>query len=66
MSSLPEVEWVVAESQKEMMQDEEKIYAKVQHPEKWVSSWQKELTSLPEGEWAGAEFLVDAENEKNN
>ena len=42
------------------------LYAKMQHPEKWVSSWEEGLSSLAEGEWAGAEFLVDAENEKNN
>ena len=31
-----------------------KLYAKVQRPEKRASSWEKGLSSLPEGEWAGA------------
>ena len=32
-----------------------KLYAKVQRPEKRVSSWEEGLSSLPEGEWAAAE-----------
>ena len=32
-----------------------KLYAEVQRPEKRASSWEEELSSLPEGEWAGAE-----------
>ena len=29
-----------------------KVYAKVQTPEKWRSSWEEGWNSLPEGEWA--------------
>ena len=32
-----------------------KLYAKVRHPEKWTSSWEEDLSSLPGGEWVGAE-----------
>ena len=32
-----------------------KLYAKVQRPEKGTSSWEEGLSSLSEGEWAGAE-----------
>ena len=32
-----------------------KMYAEVQRPEKRASSWKEGLSSLPEGEWAGAE-----------
>ena len=32
-----------------------KLYAKAQHPEKWASSWEEGLSSLPESEWAAAE-----------
>ena len=32
-----------------------KLYAKVQRPENQASSWEEGLSSLPEGEWAGAE-----------
>ena len=32
-----------------------KLYAVVQRPEKRVSSWEEELSSLPEGEWTVAE-----------
>ena len=32
-----------------------KLYAKVQRPEKRVSSWEEGLSSLVEGEWAVAE-----------
>ena len=32
-----------------------KLYAKVQRPEKWASSWEEGLSSLLEGEWAVAE-----------
>ena len=32
-----------------------KMYAEVQRPEKRASSWEEGLSSLPEGEWAGAE-----------
>ena len=28
------------------------LYPKVQSPEKWASSWEEGLSSLPEGEWA--------------
>ena len=98
LSSLPEGEWAVAESQRGMTQDEVKncmprcnalkngyppekkswvlyrrmselllspkegwrrvkwkLYAKVERPEKPASSWEEGLSSLPEGEWAGAE-----------
>ena len=54
LSSLPEGEWAVAESQRGMTQDE-KFYAKVQRPEKRASSWEEGLSSLPKGEWAAAE-----------
>ena len=45
-----------------------KFYAKVQRPEKRASSWEEGLSSLPEGEWAGAESPKrdNAENEKND
>ena len=33
-----------------------KMYAEVQRPEKRASFWEEELNSLPEGEWAGADF----------
>ena len=33
-----------------------KLYAEVQRPEKWVSSSEEGLSSLPEGEWAVVEF----------
>ena len=95
ISSLPESDWAVAESQRRMTQNELKIvcqgatpwktgiflrgrgwalywrvselllspkegwgrmkwkvYAKVQRPEKWASSWEEGLSSLPEGEGA--------------
>ena len=55
LSSLPEGKWAVAESQRRMTQDEVKLNAKVQCPEKRVCSWEEELSSLPEGEWAVAE-----------
>ena len=32
-----------------------KMYADVQRPEERASSWEEGLSSLPEGEWAGAE-----------
>ena len=32
-----------------------RLYAKVQRPEKWASSWEEGLSSLPESEWAAAE-----------
>ena len=54
LSSLPQGEWAVAQSQRGMKQDE-KMYAEVQRPEKRVSSWEEGLSSLPEGEWAVAE-----------
>ena len=38
-----------------MTQDEVKLYAKVQRPEKQVSFWEEGWSSLPEGEWAVAE-----------
>ena len=31
------------------------LYAKVQRPEKWASSWEEGLSSLQEGDWAVAE-----------
>ena len=55
MSSLPEGEWAVAESQRGMMQGEVKLYAEVQLPEKRAYSWEEKLSSLPEGEGAVAE-----------
>ena len=27
----------------------------MQRPDKWASSWEEGLSSLPQGEWAGAE-----------
>ena len=32
-----------------------KLYAKVQRPEKWASSWEKGFSSLLQGEWSVAE-----------
>ena len=32
-----------------------KLYAEAQHPEKRASSWEEGLSTLLEGEWAGAE-----------
>ena len=31
------------------------LYAKVQRPEKWASSWEERFSSLQEGDWAVAE-----------
>ena len=39
-----------------MMQDEVKLHAEVQRPEKRASSWEEGLSSLPEDEWAIVEF----------
>ena len=50
LSSLPEGEWAVAESEREMTQDEVKLYAKVQRPEKRASS-RKEGLALFNGRW---------------
>ena len=56
MSSLPEYEWAVAESQRRMTKDKVKsFYSKLQHPEKQASSWEERLTSLPGGERPVAE-----------
>ena len=32
-----------------------KMYTEMQRPEKRASSWEEDLSSLQEGEWAGAE-----------
>ena len=51
LSSLPEDEWAVAESQREMTQDKVKnFHAKLQRPEKWAFSWEEGLNFLSEGE----------------
>ena len=55
MSSLPEGEWAVAESQIGMTQDEVKIVRRGAAPWKTGSSWEEGLSSLSEGEWAVAE-----------
>ena len=52
MGSLPEGEWAVTESQRGVTQIE---VNELQRPEKWASSWEEGLSSLLEGEWAGAE-----------
>ena len=54
LGSLPVGKWTCAESWREMTQDQWNWYAKVQHPEKQVSSWER-LSSLHEGELAGVE-----------
>ena len=50
MSTLPESEWVVAESQRGMTQDEVKFLCQGAAPWKRASSWEEGSSSLPEGE----------------
>ena len=55
LSSLPEGERAVAESQRGWRRTMGNLYAGVQRHEKRSSSWEEGLSSLPEGEWAVAE-----------
>ena len=55
MSSLPEGEWAVAESQRWMTQDKVKLVCWGANPEKRVSFWEEGLSFLREGVWAVAE-----------
>ena len=55
MSSLPEGEWTVAESQRGMTEDKVKSVCQGAQPERRASSWKEGLSSLQEGEWAAAE-----------